>query len=285
MVSKEMQPKRRGSSGVISFPGRHKPANLVQAIGRASLILDVLGQSPQGISVRELSDRINLPKGTTHRLLSSLAYYGYVRQDPESRDYFLGFKLVELGNRLLNQLDFRTEAKPFLMDLAERTKETVHLVILDQNEVLYVDKMESYENHSGLRMASKVGSRTTAHSSAVGKVLLAQLSEKELDAFIEEKGVPRKTENTIVDPKKLKAHLKLVRSKGYAFDDEENEKGIRCVAAPIRNEIGRVVAALSISCPTVRITRKTIQETLREQVIETALNISQKLGFREGEAT
>ncbi len=105
-----------------------KPNNLVQTIERASSILDILGQSPQGISIRELSAKINLPKGTTHRLLSSLSYFGYVRQDSKTRNYFLGFKLVELGNLLLSQLDLRKEAEPFLKDLAERTKETVHMV-------------------------------------------------------------------------------------------------------------------------------------------------------------
>jgi len=259
-----------------------KPTNLVQSIERASLILDVLGQSSQGISLKELSVEVDLPKGTAHRLLSSLAYFGYVQQDLKTRYYSLGFKLVELGNCLLNQLDLRTEAKPFLADLAKRTQETVHLVILDKNEVLYMDKVESDDNPSGLRMASRVGSRTLAHSCAVGKVLLAHLSEEELDEFIKGAGLPKITENTISDPIRLKEHLKLVRSQGYVVDDEENEKGIRCVAAPIRNEIGRVVAATSISGPAIRITRKRIQESLKRDIIETALKISRKLGFQEG---
>lgn len=268
-------------NGIVTLQGS-KPTNLVQAIERASLILDVLGQSSQGISVRELSAEVGLPKGTTHRLLSSLAYFGYVQQDSKTRHYSLGFKLVELGNCLLNQLDFRTQARTFLIDLAERTKETVHLVVLDQNEVLYVDKVESNQNPSGLRMVSRVGLRTPAHSCAVGKVLLAHLSEQELNQFIKGKGLPEVTENTIVDPFQLKDHLKLVRTQGYAVDDEENEKGIRCVAAPIRNEIDMVVAAISISGPAIRITRKRIQETLKNEVMESALKISRKVGFREG---
>jgi len=173
-----------------------KPTNLVQSIERASLILDILGQSSQGISVKELSAKVGLPKGTTHRLLSSLAYFGYVQQDSKTRHYSLGFKLVELGNCLLNQLDLRTEAKPFLADLAKRTQETVHLVILDQNEVIYIDKVESNDNPSGLRMASRVGSRNPAHSCAVGKVFLAHFSEEELDEFIKGTGLPKMTENT-----------------------------------------------------------------------------------------
>ncbi len=250
-----------------------KPNNLVQTIERASSILDILGQSPQGISIRELSAKIKLPKGTTHRLLSSLSYFGYVRQDPKTRNYLLGFKLVELGNLLLNQLDLRKEAEPFLKDLAERTKETVHIVILD--------KVETDQHTSGLRMASRVGLRNPAHSCAVGKVLLADLSKEALNNFVKEKGLPKRTENTITNFTQLKEHLNLVRGQGYAIDDEENEKGIRCVAAPIRNEAGRAVAAVSISGPAFQVTKKVVQESLRKEVIETAIKISKRLGFRE----
>jgi IclR family KDG regulon transcriptional repressor len=259
-----------------------KPNNLVQTIERASSILDILGQNPQGISIRELSTKIKLPKGTTHRLLSSLSYFGYVRQDPKTRNYLLGFKLVDLGNLLLNQLDLRKEAEPFLKDLAERTKETVHMVILDRNEVVYIDKVEMDQHTSGLRMASRVGLRNPAHSSAVGKVLLAHFPEEELKNFVKEKGLLKRTENTIVDPTQLREHLKSVRAQGYAIDDEENEKGIRCVAAPIYNEVGKTVAAISISGPAFRITKKVIQESLKKQVMETALKVSQRLGFPRG---
>jgi len=258
-----------------------KPNNLVQTIERASSILDILGQSPQGISIRELSTKIKLPKGTTHRLLSSLSYFGYVRQEPKTRNYLLGLKLVELGQLLLGQLDLRKEAEPFLRDLAERTKETVHLVFLDRNEIVYIDKVETEQNSSGLKMASRVGLRNPAHSSAVGKVLLAHFLEEELKNFIKEKGLAKRTENTIIDPTQLKDHLKLVRAQGYAIDDEENEKGIRCVAAPIYNEVGKTVAAISISGPAFRITKKVIQESLKKEVMETALKVSQRLGFRD----
>jgi IclR family transcriptional regulator, KDG regulon repressor len=258
-----------------------KPSNLVQTIERVSCLLDILEESPRGISIRDLSAKVKLPKGTTHRLLSSLSYFGYVRQDPKTRNYLLGFKLVELGQLLLSQLDLRTEAEPFLRDLAERTKETVHLVFLDRNEIVYIDKVEGFLDHSGLRMASRVGLRNPAHSSAVGKVLLAALPEETLNDFIQEKGLPRRTENTITDLDRLKEHLRMVKKQGYAIDDEENEKGIRCVGAPIYNETGKAVAAVSVSGPAFRITKKVIQETLKKEVMETALNISRRLGHQE----
>jgi DNA-binding IclR family transcriptional regulator len=140
------------------FP-EQKPGNLVQTIERVSTIFDVMAQSAQGISLKELSAKVGLPKGTTHRLLSSLAYFGYVRQVSENKNYQLGFKLVELGNRLLDQLDLRGQARPFLIDLCKRTRETVHLVVLDQNEALYIDKVESDEKPGGLQMVSRVAIR------------------------------------------------------------------------------------------------------------------------------
>jgi DNA-binding IclR family transcriptional regulator len=259
-----------------------KSQNLVQTIERASQILDMLGQSPQGISIRELSTKINLPKGTIHRLLSSLLYFGYVRQDLKTRNYFLGFKLVELGNLLLGQLDLRKEAEHFLRDLAEGTNETVHMVVMDRDEVVYIEKVEFEQNPGGLRMASRVGLRNPIHSCAVGKVLLADFSDEALDHFLRGKNLLRRTENTMTDPVQLREHLKLVRKQGFAIDDEENERGIRCIAAPICNEVGRVVAAISISGPAFRVTKKVIQESLKKEVMETAFKISQRLGYREG---
>jgi DNA-binding IclR family transcriptional regulator len=265
---------------VISNPGRTRPSNLVQTLERASLILDILGQSPQGISIKDLSDRMHLPKGTTHRLVSSLSYFGYVRQDQNTKNYFLGFKLVELGNMLLGQLDLRKEAELFLRNLAQRTKETVHLVILDGNEIVYLDKLETEPHTGGLRMASRVGSRNPAHSCAVGKALMAYLPAEALARIVEEKGLPKRTGNTITDYNQLKEHMTLVRKQGYAVDDEENERGIRCVAAPIFNEAGKAVAAISVSGPAFRVTKKSVQEKLKKEVMETALRISQRLGFR-----
>jgi IclR family KDG regulon transcriptional repressor len=275
------RPPKYGGMNTMNSARRAKPTNLVQSIERAALILDTLGQKPQGASLRDLSAEVALPKGTTHRLLSTLVYFGYARQDLTTRDYLLGFRLVELGNRLLNQLDLRTEAKPLLAELGRRAKETVHLVILDQNEVLYIDKVESDENPGGLRMASRIGSRTQAHSCAVGKVLLADLSDDQLDEYIKQQGLPKLTERTLTDPAQLKEHLEVVRTQGYAVDDEENEQGIRCVAAPIRNESGRVIAATSISGPAIRITRERIRDTLQRDIMETAASISKRLGFRE----
>ena len=257
-----------------------KPNNLVQTIERVSLILEMVGQNTQGMSIRDLSAGLNLPKGTIHRILSSLSYFGYIRQDQETKIYFLGLKLMNLNAQLSNQLDFRKVAEPILRDLAERTKQTAHLVIYDRNEVVYVDKIETQQPAGGLKMASRVGSRNPAHSSAVGKVLLSCFSEEALEDFLQKKGLPRRTANTITDPDAFREHLKIVRSQGYAMDEEENEKGIRCLGAPIFDGRGRPVAAISVSGPVFQMTKKFVQEVVKKEVIAAASEISRRLGFK-----
>ena len=261
-----------------------KPNNLVQTIERVSLILEMVGQNSQGMSIRDLSAGLNLPKGTIHRILSSLAYFGYIRQDPETKIYFLGLKLMDLNAQLSNQLDFRKVAEPILRDLAERTKQTAHLVILDRNEVVYVEKIETQQPAGGLKMASRVGSRNPAHSSAVGKILLSCFSEEAVEDFLQKKGLPRRTANTITDPDAFREHLKSVRRQGYAMDDEENEQGIRCLGAPIFDGKGRPVAAISVSGSVFQMTKKAIHDVMKGEVMAAAAEISQRLGFQESKS-
>jgi DNA-binding IclR family transcriptional regulator len=257
-----------------------RPKSMVQAIERAAEILEILGRSPQGLSIGEIAARSGLAKGTAHRLLASLAHFDFVRQDGGTRHYQLGFKLVELGNRLLNQIDLRDGARPFLIALAEEVQETVHLVVRDRDEALYIDKVALHPKRSGLQMVSHIGSRTALHSSAVGKILLAALPEEDLADFLARRGLARQTDKTITDGVKLERHLDDVRRQGFAIDDEENEKGIRCIGAPIRDADGKVVAAVSVSGPTARVTKARVSQALHRQVCAAALNISRQLGFR-----
>jgi len=257
-----------------------RPGNLVQTIERVTLILDTLSQYQQGLSLGSLSEKIEFPKGTTHRLLSSLAYFDYVRQEPFTKNYFLGFKLVDLGNLMLDQLDLRNVARPNLIYLAEKVQETVHLVIRDTDEALYIDKVDLYPRRAGLQMVSRLGARIPMHCCSVGKVLLANLPEEELEKIIRSRGLPKRTQNTITNRNQLREHLAGVKVRGYAVDDEENEEGVRCVAAPIKNEKSRVIAAMSISGPTARITPELIHSSLKDEVCKTALNISKQLGFK-----
>jgi len=257
-----------------------KPTNLIQTIERVALIFDVLAKPTKGMSLGELAAKVDLPKGTAHRILSSLMYFDFIRQDPETRKYSLGFKLVELGSSLLEQINLRKEAEPFLHELSEKTNETAYLAILDRTEVVYIEKIESQDDSVGLRATSKVGQRNAANSCSLGKALLANLPEQVLDSLIPDMSFIQKTENTITDPVQLKEHLHGIHVRGYAIDDEESERGIRCIAVPVRNEVGVVVAAMSVSGPAIRITRERVQGKLKDDVMQTALSLSRKLGYR-----
>ena len=254
----------------------------VQAIERGCRILDHLSVGKQSYSIQDLSLSLNLPKPTIHRILSTLRNFGFVAQDELSREYHLGFRLVELGHTVLDRIDLRKVAEPFIASLSRIVQETVHLVILDQGEIVYLDKVEEVDDQRSLRMASRIGMRNYAHSCAVGKVLLATLPDVELDEIIAQKGLQRLTKNTIVHLEELKKHLADVKTQGYAIDDEENEEGIRCVAAPVRNDRGGVIAAISISGPSVRMTEERIHNRLIRQVMKSALQISKKLGYKSG---
>ena len=258
-----------------------KMKNSVQTIERMNAILELVGQKPLGISVSELSSVLGLPKGTVHRLLSSLAYFGYIRQDTHGKNYYLGLKLLDLGTLAASQIDLRRAADPLLRHLADQCRETVHLVIMDRDEVVYIEKVESPQDLGGLRMTSRVGLRNPAHSCAVGKVLLAYFSETELAAFVSRKGLPQRTARTITDYSTLRESLRTVKAQGYAVDDEENEEGIRCLAAPVLDKTGRPVAAVSLSGPAFRVTKRKVQGILKKSILETAAKISQELGYLE----
>ena len=258
-----------------------KPKNLVQTIERESFIFDILSQFPNGLSLGELARKTNLPKGTAHRLLSSMAYFDFIRQEPTTKNYHLGFKLADLGNLMLSQIDLRSQARSFLINLSETVKETVHLVVLDRDKALYIDKVDLHPKVSGLQMVSRLGSRISLHCSSVGKVLLAYMEKTDAEKLISGTKLAKRTENTITDSDELMRHLAAVRENGYAVDDEENEEGIRCVAAPIHNGSGRIEAAMSISGPTTRITMERIETELKELVCETANHISVQLGCKD----
>jgi DNA-binding IclR family transcriptional regulator len=258
-----------------------KKSSNVRAIEKGFDILDFLSKGKQSYSLREISGKLKIPKPTTHRILSTFCGLGCAIQDPVSKDYRLGFRLVELGQAVLDRIDLRKEAESLLKKLADSVQETVHLARLDDGQIVYLDKVERIVNPLSLRMVSEIGMRNYAHSSALGKVLLAFLPKEERNTILTQKGLPRRTKNTIVDSEELKEHLVLIKSRGYAVDDEENEDGIRCIAAPIRNYRGEVIAGISISGPAVRITEERINRQLKRQVIETAAEITKKLGYKD----
>lgn len=249
--------------------------NLVQSIVRAAKILEILAEE-EDLGVTEISKALALHKSTVHRILSTLVALGYVEQNQETEKYCLGMKLLFLGGTILDRMDIRKESRVYLKELAEEVKETAHLVIPDGYKALYIDK---WEGNKTIRMYSKIGRRAPMHASAVGKAILAFSSKEYVEKVIDQ-GLKKYTSNTIIDPEQLKSHLEKISQLGFAIDDEENEKGIRCIGAPIFDYTGEVVGAISLSGPTINVTKAEVKP-LSVKVINCANKISRRMGWSE----
>lgn len=248
---------------------------MVKSVDRALTIITIVSKKKEGIGVTELANQLDLNKSSIFRLLSTLVAHGFIEQDPESKKYRLGYKYLELSAKLLDSIDIRMEAKPFLQELEAFTNEVIHLVVYDQGEVVYIEKLEGNET---LRMHSQVGKRAPMHCTSVGKVILAHLPAEESLNIIKRKGLSRHTENTITDQDVLLTELTKIKKQGYGVEVEENETGITCVAAPIFNNAGKIAAAVSISGPSIRMGKDRIDQ-LKEKVMEICSKISARLGY------
>lgn len=232
--------------------------------------------SPRGIT--ELSTELRLAKSTVYRLLQTLVKHGYAIQDPVSGRYRLGLRFLEIGGVVQNNLSIRTIIHPHLQALMAATNETAQLGILDGCEVVYADKIECART---IRMYSSVGRRSPLHCTALGKVLLAYQPEDALRKILGARLI-RCTPRSITTPRSLRAELVQIREQSYAFDDEEFEEGLRCLAAPARDYTGAVVASLGIAGPATR-----FEPTRRPELIkllkDAAEAASMSLGYkREG---
>lgn len=244
-----------------------------QSAQRTLRLLEYLAESgPTRLST--VAEDLGLNKSTAHRFLSTLVRSGYAQQDPETRAYLLTPKLAGLGLQVLDQIDLRQAVRPHLEELARRSGEAAHLAVLDALEIVYLDKVEGSQ---AVNMVSRVGGRARAHSTALGKVLMASRSREEWDRYVEEGRLTPRTERTITHPDRFRDELERVRGQGYAVDDVENEQGIRCVAAPIRDHSGAVMAAMSISGWTVSMTPERVEELI-PVVVGQAAHASAALG-------
>jgi DNA-binding IclR family transcriptional regulator len=237
-------------------------------------ILEAFTRLGPELGVSDISRALGLKKATTHRLLASLRRRGIVAQDPVSRRYRLGLKLWELGQMATTQIDWIGRVRPLLQELTDRVGETTHLAVLNDGQVLYVEKVESTRS---LRMPSQVGRRLPAHCTGVGKALIAFLPEEVTRAIVVRRGLTRFTRNTITDPALLEAELARVRERGYSVDNEEIEEGLVCIGAPIRDHSSHVVAAVSMAGPSSRVRPETIEVHARA-VVEIAAEMSALLG-------
>ncbi len=251
--------------------GRNRSMSVRRALG----LLLFVGEhdDPRGVSLKDVATELDLNKSTALRLFEPLIDFGLITHDDETGRFRLGSRVVSLGQAFLSRVDLRAVAHPALRALMTATGETVHLVIYDHPDVVYVDKVES---PNVVHMRSEIGKRMPAYSTATGKVFLAhQPPDRVADAIA--LGLPRRTVNTITTERELLAALDEVRRRGWAVDNVENEDGVRCVGAPILDHLGTVVAALSVSGPTMRVTEDRVPE-LGKQVKATAKEISRRIG-------
>lgn len=240
------------------------------------MILEQLADCGGSASLSDLARNLGLSRSTVHGLLATMRQWGFVTQDSNGH-YALGIKLFELGTLAVSRLDLRVIAGPILQRLVDEFNETVHLVVGDGLDVVYIDKRESPQS---MRIVSQVGRRLPAYCTSVGKAMLAFLPEQELDELLARVELQPWTHNTITDKEQLKAHLREVRRRGYALDNEEIFEGLRCVGAPIRDHLKQVVAAVSVAGPSVRLAPDRISGII-PAVVKAATEISHQLGWRE----
>lgn len=245
----------------------------VGAVGRALAVLEALGEREHDCGVSELAQQLDLSKSTVHRFLQTLKGLGYVVQDAEDR-YRLSVKLFELGARALPQLDLIREAEPGMRHLNELTGETVHLGIFDEGAIVYVHKLDSRYT---LRMYSRIGRRAPLYCTGIGKVLMAWRPEAEVRQILAYENFVRRTPNTLDSLDAYLAELGQVRGQGFAEDHEEFEDNMRCLAAPIRDRFGQVIAGLSVSFPCFRFQESSKADYV-EEMLATTIQISAQLG-------
>jgi DNA-binding IclR family transcriptional regulator len=247
----------------------------IHVLAKALDLLDVLSQHGS-LSLTELCQALGQPKSSVFRYLVTLEEHDYVRRSPSSEEYSLGIKLIELGRAVTTQFTVHEAAVPFMRRLQDSFRETVNLAILEAGKVVYLEILEGTQS---IRMAARPGQRDFAHSTAIGKAILAYSPEPEVEGVIKHYGLPALTNSTITTVERLKAELAQVRALGYSVDNVENEMGVRCVGAPIFNHERTAVAALSISGPADRLTGSKVELIGKELVLVTR-SISEQLGYR-----
>jgi IclR family KDG regulon transcriptional repressor len=255
-------------------------ASTVQSLDRGLQLLELLSLADEPQGLPEMADVLEVDRSTVHRLLATLLQRGFVQQDPESRRYVMGLKMVELSRRAIDRLSPRLVSKPYLKQLVQQTGESANLAILAGGQAICIEHEPS---PSALAVTNEIGAVFALHATACGKVLIAALPPDEQRELVEADLDSGFTPRTITDLAALQVHLQHVQQQGYAVDDEERYIGARCVAAPVRGLSGKVVAAISLSGPAMRMTLDMIPLVSR-QVMHIASAISAELGHRAGPA-
>lgn len=244
----------------------------IQVLERTFALLDMLAEHPDPVSLKEISERTGLHPSTAHRILNDLAIGRFVDR-PQAGSYRLGMRLLELGNLVKARLDVRDAALAPMRELHKLTHQPVNLSMRQGDEIIYVER--TYSERSGMQVVRAVGGRAPLHLTSVGKLFLAHDDPARVRAYALRTGLTGHTRNSITDLGRLERELAAVRANGVARDDEELELGVRCMAAGIFDDQGKLVAGLSVSAPADR-----LEEGWLDRVKATAAQISQALGYR-----
>ncbi|MDA7746321.1 DNA-binding transcriptional regulator KdgR [Psychromonas sp.] len=247
----------------------------VSSVLKVFSILQALGEQ-KDIGVSELSQRLMMSKATTYRFLQTMKTLGYINQENEADKYSLTLKLFELGSKSLEYVDLVTLADKEMRLISEQTNEALHLGTLDESAIIYIHKIDS--NYS-LRMQSKIGRRNPLYSTAIGKVLLAEREESFVRNTLYDVEFIKHTEKTLENTDQLLSELKVVKAQHYSEDNQEQEPGLRCIAAPIYDRFGSVIAGISISLPTIRFDEKRIPYYV-DLLHKAGKSISSQLGYK-----
>jgi IclR family transcriptional regulator, KDG regulon repressor len=247
----------------------------LSSVGNAARLLKVFLSREKDLGVSELARRLGLAKSTVHRLLTTLVSEGLIEQDRQTGCYRLGIVMFELGEAVRVHMDLHTACGPILASLREETHESCQVGILDGFEVVYVDRLESSQ---ALRLFNEAGRRVPVNCTSSGKILLAHLSEGELDDVLRRAPMAQLTPRTITDPDQLRDGLRQIRRRGWAEAVEERETGVASIAAPVRNVAGEVVAAISIGAPLARLGAAQ-RKRLAPVVLDAGEAASRRLGW------
>ena len=250
------------------------PTGQVQSLTRGLSILDALAKADSGLQLTDLAQRVHLPASTTHRLLATLAKMGYVHQAGDLGLWYIGLHAFTIGSTFLANRDFVAQSHAYMRRLMEQAGETANLAILDDDEAVFVAQVQCRET---MRTLVRLGSRVPLHASGVGKAIFAALTDAQIDAILVRRGLPRITDNTIVDVATMRAALQVIRQRGFSFDDEEHIRATRCVAATIYDEYAEPLGAISVAGPVSRLPDERIQQ-LGPVVAHVAEDITRRLG-------
>lgn len=254
-----------------------KDRYLINSIIRASNILRCFSGEKTHFKISQIAHQLQLDRSTTYRILLSLEKCGFVEKDKKTGEYSLGVATFETGNTYLRRMDFIQISKPIMAGLALEVQETVHLAVLSDTEIVYVDKVDSPRT---LGVMSKIGQRAPVYCTALGKVLLAHQPNDELSRIVQQIKLKPFTRNTISSKKKLVEELRKIRKQGYALDQKEYEQDVECIGAPIRNHLGNTIAAISISGPQRKINTPQEKQFIGH-VVKAAAAVSSKMGYME----